>query len=59
MTDDKTNTGSPDRQRISLSEDYEVRDWAQRFGVTEKALRDAVARVGNDTDAVRRELGGR
>jgi len=59
MTDDKTNRGNPDRQRISLSEDYEVRDWAQRFGVTEKALRDAVARVGNDTDAVRRELGGR
>jgi len=59
MTDDKTNTGNPDRQRISLSEDYEVRDWAQRFGVTEKALRDAVGRVGNDADAVRRELGGR
>ena len=59
MTDDKTNTGNPDRQRISLSEDYEVRDWAQRFGVTEKALRDAVERVGDDADAVRRELGGR
>jgi hypothetical protein len=59
MTDDKTNTGNPDRQRISLSEDYEVRDWVQRFGVTEKALRDAVERVGDDADAVRRELGGR
>jgi hypothetical protein len=59
MTDDKTKTGNPDRQRISLSEDYEVRNWAQHFGVTEKALRAAVARVGPSAEDVRRELGGR
>lgn len=59
MTDDKTRTGNPDRQRIILSEDYEVRDWARHFGVTEKGLRDAVARVGPGAEDVRRELGGR
>lgn len=58
MTDDKMKTGGPDRDRISLDEDYEVRDWAAKFGVTEKALRDAVARVGDRAEAVRRELGG-
>lgn len=58
MSDDKTRTGGQDRERISLNEDYEVRDWAQRFGVTEKALRDAVARVGDRAEDVRRELGG-
>lgn len=58
MSDDTTKAGGADRSRISLTEDYEVRDWAERFGVTEKALRDAVARVGDDAEAVRRELGG-
>ena len=59
MSDDRSKSGGQDRQRISLSEDYEVRDWAARFGVTEKALRDAVARVGDRSDDVQRELGGR
>ncbi|NBW08189.1 MAG: DUF3606 domain-containing protein [Caulobacteraceae bacterium] len=58
MSDDKTKTGGQDRDRISLSDDYEVRDWATKFGVTEKALRDAVARVGDRAEDVRRELGG-
>ena len=47
MSDDKNQTGHPDRQRISLSEDYEVRDWSQKFGVSEDRLREAVAKVGN------------
>ena len=59
MTDDKTKAGGQDRRRISLEQDYEVRDWASKFGVTEDALRAAVARVGNDAEAVQRELGGR
>ena len=59
MSDDKTRSGGQDRERISLSEDYEVRDWAAKFGVTEQALRDAVARVGDNSDEVQRELGGR
>lgn len=56
MSDDKTNTGDPDRQRINLSEDYEVRDWAAKFGVREDRLREAVKMVGNQADDVRREL---
>jgi hypothetical protein len=58
MSDDKTRVGGRDRQLVSLSEDYEVRDWAARFGVTEQALRDAVGRVGNNAEDVERELGG-
>ena len=58
MSDDKSKPGGQDRQLISVSEDYEVRDWAKKFGVTEKALRDAVARVGNRAEDVQRELGG-
>lgn len=59
MSDDKSRPGGQDRQLISLAEDYEVRDWAQKFGVSEKALRDAVGRVGGRAEDVQRELGGR
>ena len=33
MTDDKSKPGGQDRKRINLGEDYEVRDWAEKFGV--------------------------
>jgi len=59
MSDDKSKSGGLDRQLISLSEDYEVRDWAAKFGVSESALRTAVGRVGNRAEDVERELGGR
>lgn len=59
MSDDKSRSGGLDRKLISLSEVYEVRDWAMTCGVTEKALRDAVARVGNRAQDVQHELGGR
>lgn len=58
MTDDKSKTGGADRQRISLTEDYEVRDWAARFNVSEGKLRKAVEKVGNQADAVEQELRG-
>lgn len=57
MSDDKSKTGQADRIRINTSEDYEVRDWAQKFGVTEEALRRAVERVGPMAEDVRREFG--
>ena len=59
MSDDKTRSGGQDRSRISLGEDYEVRDWAQKFGVTEDALRDAVGRVGDRAEDVERDLAGK
>ena len=58
MSDDKSKTGNADRVRINLSEDYEVRDWAKKFGVTEDALRRAAERVGPLAEDVRREVGG-
>jgi len=58
MSDDKTKTGGQDRTRISLSEDYEVRDWAKKFGVTPDELKAAVKVVGNDAAAVEAHLKG-
>lgn len=59
MADDKNSTGSPDRDRISLSEDYEVRDWTKSLGVSEDELREAVDAVGNSADKVREYLKGK
>ena len=55
MSDDKSLTGQ-DRELISLEQDYERRDWAERLGVTEQQLADAVKAVGNSADAVREYL---
>lgn len=52
MSDDKTKSGGQDRTRISLSDDYEVRDWAKKLGVTPDELKAAVKAVGNDAAAV-------
>jgi len=56
MADDKTRTGSPDRDRINMSEDYEVRDWTDSLGVSRERLQEAVDVVGNSADAVRAYL---
>jgi hypothetical protein len=45
MADAETKTGNPDRERIS-SLDYQVRNWARRYGVSEDRLREAVTKAG-------------
>lgn len=57
MSDDKNETGR-DRKEISLTEDYEVRDWTKRFGVTEERLREAVGKVGHSAERVGEYLRG-
>jgi hypothetical protein len=58
MADDPTLKGPQDRSRINLSQDYEVRYWTQKFGVTAAELRDAIKKVGNSAEAVEKELAG-
>ena len=52
MSDNKNTVGNPDRQRISLSQDYEVQNWSKKFGVTPEELRNAVKSVGNNAKDV-------
>lgn len=52
ISDDKSKTGQ-DRKPISLEEDYEVRDWCESLGCTDKELRAAVEAVGNSAEKVR------
>jgi hypothetical protein len=59
MSDDKSKTGGQDRRQISLNEDYEVRDWSKKLGVTPDELQAAVRAVGNDAAAVEAHLKGK
>jgi len=56
MADDKSKTGPQDASRINVNEDYEVRYWTGRFGVSADRLRAAVNKVGSSADAVEKEL---
>lgn len=44
--DNKENTGSPDRDRVNVHEEYELQYWTNRFGVDAERLKNAVQAVG-------------
>jgi hypothetical protein len=57
MTDDTSLRAPQDASRIALGEDYEVRYWTEKWGITEDELADAVREVGHSSAAVARHLG--
>ena len=57
MTDDLKDRGAQDRSRVNVNEDYEVRYWTQKWGVSKEQLTAAVQKVGVSVSAVARELG--
>lgn len=57
MSDDKNNRGPRDAERINVHEDYEIRYWTKKWGVTEAELRLAVNRVGVIAKDVAKALG--
>jgi Protein of unknown function (DUF3606) len=56
MSDDRTQRGPQDRNRISLSEDYELRYWTKELGVSEERLRELVRQHGNSAEKIREAL---
>ena len=56
MSDNLQHRGGQDRTRIDVHQDYELRDWARKFGVTREQLEEAVRAVGNSAQAVERHL---
>lgn len=56
MADDRTQAGPQDRARINVNEDYELRYWSEKFGVSQDKLREAVAAVGVSASAVENYL---
>ena len=55
--DNRAKKGQPDRSRINLNEDFEVKYWTKHLGVSREQLEKAVGKVGNSAAAVRKELG--
>ena len=56
MSDDKSKVAA-DRKRINVNEDYELRYWTEKFGVSADELKRAVERVGPMAEDVARALG--
>jgi hypothetical protein len=59
MPDNLQNRGGSDRQRIDVNEDYELRDWSKKFGVSPDQLKEAVQAVGTQADRVEAYLKNR
>lgn len=59
MADDKARSGGQDRARINVNEDYELRDWSRKFGVTPEQLKAAVQAVGTNAATVEQHLKGK
>jgi hypothetical protein len=60
MADDLKDRGQRDRDRINVNEDYEVRYWSDKFGVSAEELKATVAprrRQGRGRRSRAREIG--
>jgi len=55
--DNLTKRNQPDRSKINMHEDHEVKYWTKALGVSKAELQKAVDKVGNSAAAVRKELG--
>jgi hypothetical protein len=58
MPDDTSKSSGQDRARINVNQDYELRDWSKKFGVTPERLKEAVAAVGDLAERVESYLKG-
>ena len=59
MSDDLNKRGGSDRARINIHQEHEVRDWADKFGVTQDQLKEAIRAVGDRADRVQDHLTAR
>ena len=50
------NRVMPDRSKITVTSEDEVKYWIKHFGVTPEELERAIERVGNSAASVRKEL---
>jgi hypothetical protein len=59
MSDNKSNRGSPDRDRIDIHDEDEVRNWTKSLGISKEELQRAVEAAGDRAEQVRAWLGNR
>ncbi|MET0636139.1 MAG: DUF3606 domain-containing protein [Chitinophagaceae bacterium] len=53
MADNPKDTGHPDRDLINISQDFEVRYWSNKWGISPEQLRQA-HRKAQPSESVRR-----
>jgi hypothetical protein len=56
MADDPSKKARSDRDRINIDEEYELRYWSEKLGVSPEQLQSAVAKVGPMVKDVRDHL---
>jgi hypothetical protein len=47
MADDKSKRGKQDRSRVNMNEDYEVRYWSKKLGLSKEGLKRATSKFGS------------
>jgi 3-oxoacyl-[acyl-carrier-protein] synthase III len=52
----KTKRAAPDRGKISMENDAEVKYWTKHLEITRERLQSIVEKVGNSAASVRKEL---
>jgi hypothetical protein len=59
MSDNLKGSGGQDRSRIDVSQEWELRYWTDKFGITPEDLKQAVRQVGDRVEDVERKIGAR
>jgi|EndMetStandDraft_5_1072996.scaffolds.fasta_scaffold3163629_1 uncharacterized protein DUF3606 len=53
----RINTIKPDRSKIDLSDEQIAHAWVKRLGRSKEEIAAAIAKVGDNADAVKKQLG--
>jgi len=56
MPKQSLKTARPDRSKISMQNEVEVKYWMRHLGITRKRLQSIVDKVGSSAASVRKEL---
>jgi len=59
MADNPSIRAPGDKLRININQDYEVRYWSEKLGISADELREVVTEVGPMADAVEKHVHGR
>ncbi|UXH80579.1 DUF3606 domain-containing protein [Roseateles amylovorans] len=52
MPEETSNTHGSDRNHVNVLDDYELRYWGERFGVSDTLVKHAVDAVGTSAKSV-------
>jgi hypothetical protein len=55
LADNKTKIGGKDRARAAVDQDYDVRDFAEKFDISPAQAKRLIERHGNDRGMLERE----